>query len=142
MTTSGPRRLYARWVVANGLAEAAGLGTTFLLGLSAAPVLASWQGPVEVLGGAALAIVLGMVLEGAVVAASKFSRRRRLGARPDLHGGLARHELVLVDGSAPERRDDHFRFEVAGMDDRLPRRLRPLDCDGPLRLRGGRCSGR
>lgn len=71
MTTSGPRHLYARWVVANGLAEAAGLGTTFLLGLSAAPVLASWQGPVEVLGGAALAIVLGMALEGAVVGAAQ-----------------------------------------------------------------------
>lgn len=67
MTTSEPHRLYRRWVWANGLAEAAGLGTTFLLGLAAAPVLAAWQGPVEVLGGAALAIVLGMVLEGAVV---------------------------------------------------------------------------
>lgn len=62
---------YARWVVANGLAEAAGLGTTFVLGMAAAPVLMRASGAVEIVGGALLAVLLGTLLEGVVVGAAQ-----------------------------------------------------------------------
>jgi hypothetical protein len=61
------RGFYGRWVVANGVAEAAGLGTTFVLGTALAPRLAAASGVAEILGGAALAVLLGTFLEGVVV---------------------------------------------------------------------------
>jgi hypothetical protein len=61
------RGLYRQWILANGVAEAAGLGTTFVLGTMLAPRLAQASSAVEILGGAALAVVLGTFLEGVVV---------------------------------------------------------------------------
>lgn len=59
--------MYARWIVANGIAEMLGLGTTFVLGGALAPRLALVSGLVETLGTAVAAVVLGIVLEGVVV---------------------------------------------------------------------------
>lgn len=50
--------LYPRWVLANGWAEAVGLGTTLLLGRAAAPFLGRAPQVVVVLIGAVLAVVL------------------------------------------------------------------------------------
>ena len=59
--------MYARWIVANGLGEMLGLGTTFVLGGALAPRLALVNGIFETLGTAVAAVVLGIVLEGVVV---------------------------------------------------------------------------
>jgi hypothetical protein len=74
---------YRRWIIANGWSEAIGLGTTFLIGRSLAPMLGS-PGPGMVLLGAAAAVVLGMVLEGVVVGAAQEQVLRRVlaGLRP------------------------------------------------------------
>jgi hypothetical protein len=74
---------YRRWIVANGWSEAIGLGTTFLIGHSLAPALAS-PGPGMILLAAAAAVVLGMVLEGVVVGAAQEQVLRRVlaGLRP------------------------------------------------------------
>jgi hypothetical protein len=58
---------YPRWVAANAWAEAAGLGTTLLLGRAVAPVLEQDAGWGAVLLGAAAAVILGILLEGVVV---------------------------------------------------------------------------
>ncbi|HWB41794.1 MAG TPA: hypothetical protein VG500_11070 [Gemmatimonadales bacterium] len=50
--------LYRRWILANGWAEAAGLGTTFLLGRALAPRMAASQ-PGDLLLTAAAAVALG-----------------------------------------------------------------------------------
>jgi hypothetical protein len=62
---------YPRWIAANGWAEAAGLGTTLLLGRAAAPVLERQAGLVPVLLAALAAVVLGILLEGVVVGAAQ-----------------------------------------------------------------------
>lgn len=59
--------LYRRWIIANGWAEAAGLGTTFTIGRSVAPLLDGQAGVASILGGALLAVILGAILEGVVV---------------------------------------------------------------------------
>lgn len=75
------RRFYRRWVVANGWAEGTGLGTTFVIGLAAAPTLERMTGTGAVLAGALLAVLLGIVLEGVVVGiAQERVLRRRLAA--------------------------------------------------------------
>lgn len=61
------RGLYSRWIVANGWAEAAGLGTTFALGVVVGPRLEQPGDGWTVLATALLAVLLGTVLEGAVV---------------------------------------------------------------------------
>lgn len=58
---------YGRWIVANGVGEMIGLGTTFVLGGALAPALARVSGVVETLGSALAAVALGVVLEGVVV---------------------------------------------------------------------------
>ncbi len=58
---------YRRWVIANGWAEGAGLGTTLVLGWLAAPVLDSGKSAPVIIGGALLAVVIGTLLEGVVV---------------------------------------------------------------------------
>lgn len=58
---------YRRWILANGQAEAAGLGTTFVAGRLAAPHLEHVTGGAAILGGALGAILLGMLLEGVLV---------------------------------------------------------------------------
>lgn len=61
------RTFLARWTAANGVAEAFGLGTTFLLGTAAAPFLDADHGTIGVLAVALLAVLLGTFLEGVVV---------------------------------------------------------------------------
>jgi hypothetical protein len=62
------RAFYGQWILANGLAEAIGLGTTLVIGNAAAPLLDSISGSTAaVLVAALTAVVLGMVLEGVVV---------------------------------------------------------------------------
>lgn len=58
---------YRRWIVANGWAEAAGLGTTFVLGRLAAPLLDRTTGVLVALVGAMAAVLLGTLLEGVLV---------------------------------------------------------------------------
>ena len=58
-----------RWTVANGLAEALGLGTTFLLGLALAPLVSGTPGVLTAVAGIAAAVALGTLLEGLLVGA-------------------------------------------------------------------------
>jgi hypothetical protein len=58
---------YRHWIIANGWAEAAGLGTTFVLGRALVPWLEHATGTVAVLLGALAAVLLGTLLEGVLV---------------------------------------------------------------------------
>jgi len=75
--------LYQRWIVANGWAEAIGLGTTLLLGRAAAPLLATAD-PAGILVGGVAAVALGTLLEGTVVGAAQehVLRKALSGLRP------------------------------------------------------------
>lgn len=68
---------YQRWLTANALAEALGLGTTFALGNLLAPSLQHASDVPTVLLGALAAVVLGMLLEGIVVGFAQESVLRR-----------------------------------------------------------------
>lgn len=59
--------LYREWIAANGLAEAAGLGTTFVLGRALAPILSAGSSALGIIAGALGAVAAGILLEGAVV---------------------------------------------------------------------------
>jgi hypothetical protein len=72
---------YSQWIAANGWAEAAGLGTTLLLGRAAAPLLEQDAGPGTVVLGGIAAVILGILLEGVVVG----SAQARV-LRASLHG--------------------------------------------------------
>lgn len=74
--------LYVRWVIANGVAEAVGLGTTFVCGMAVAPALMRASGVVEIFGGAALAVLLGMLLEGVLVGSAQAAVLRRHSSLP------------------------------------------------------------
>ena len=78
------REFYRRWVIANGWAECAGLGTTFVVGRTAAPLLERAAGVAFVLGGAVAAVVLGVLLEGVLVgvAQERVLRQRLIHMRP------------------------------------------------------------
>jgi hypothetical protein len=92
-----PPTFYRSWIVANGWSEAIGLGTTFLIGHSLAPTLAS-PGPGMILLGAAAAVVLGMVLEGVVVGAAQEQVLR--GVLADLRAGSWTAATALGAGAA------------------------------------------
>lgn len=62
---------YLKWIAANAWAEAAGLGTTLLLGRAAAPVLEQDAGTGAVLVGAGAAVILGILLEGLLVGSAQ-----------------------------------------------------------------------
>lgn len=62
---------YPEWIVANGWAEAAGLGTTLLLGRAAGPALEQGAGPGAIMLGALAAVVLGVLLEGVLVGSAQ-----------------------------------------------------------------------
>jgi hypothetical protein len=62
-------RLYRRWIVANAWAEAAGLGTTLLVGRAVAPLLDRVSSVAAVLIGAMTAVLLGTLLEGTLLGA-------------------------------------------------------------------------
>jgi hypothetical protein len=66
-TTPGDAAFYRHWVLANGWAEAVGLGTTFALGRLLAPLLESVTGVAAIVGTAVIAIALGTLLEGVLV---------------------------------------------------------------------------
>lgn len=65
MATRGA--FYREWIAANGLGEAVGLGTTFVLGRALAPILAAESSARSVIAGALGAVAAGVVLEGVVV---------------------------------------------------------------------------
>jgi len=76
---TGDSVFYRRWILANGWAEAAGLGTTFVLGREVAPSLERATGAATVILGAVVAVLLGLILEGALVGlAQEAVLRRRL----------------------------------------------------------------
>jgi hypothetical protein len=64
---------YKWWILANGWAEAAGLGTTFVLGRESAPWISETTGKAAILGGALLAVALGALLEGVLIGAAQES---------------------------------------------------------------------
>ena len=78
------RTFYRRWIVANGLAEAGGLGTTFVLGQAVAPALEQIRGLTAILGSALAAVALGTLLEGLLVgfAQERVLRTRIVHLRP------------------------------------------------------------
>jgi hypothetical protein len=57
---------YRRWIIANGLAEAVGLGGTFILGFLFSPIFES-DSLTSIIFVALLAIVMGTLLEGIVI---------------------------------------------------------------------------
>jgi hypothetical protein len=62
-----PQSFYARWIAANGLAEAIGLGATLALGGLAARAMQARPGPAAIVAGALAAVALGVLLEGVLV---------------------------------------------------------------------------
>lgn len=77
------RAFYRSWIVANGLAEAGGLGTTFVLGQAVAPIMEQMRGVTAILGGALAAVALGTLLEGVLVGmAQERVLTTRVGLRP------------------------------------------------------------
>jgi hypothetical protein len=81
MRTDG---LYGNWVLANTWSEALGLGGTFIIGMFLAPLLANSTSIGIILLGAFAAIVLGVLLEGALVgfAQERILRSRSIPIRP------------------------------------------------------------
>ena len=112
------RVFYWNWVIANGWAECAGLGTTFSLGRLIAPFLENRSGAATVLGGALLAVLLGIILEGVVVgvAQERVLRQRLVELKPRswvtataagaglawLAGMVPSTILALSSGESPE----------------------------------------
>jgi hypothetical protein len=78
------RRFYLRWVLANGWAEAFGLGGTFVIASLLVPVFEA-QGVWVLLFGALVAVMLGTLLEGALVGMAQ--ERVLRGALPTLPRG-------------------------------------------------------
>lgn len=68
---------YLRWIATNGVAEAIGLGTTFVAGWKLGPMLGDATEPGAIVGAAILAVVLGVALEGLVVGTAQESVLRR-----------------------------------------------------------------
>ena len=58
---------YRGWIVANAWSEGVGLGTTFVIGSSLAPILANLTSVTSIVGGSLLAIAMGVALEGLLV---------------------------------------------------------------------------
>ncbi|MDH3457020.1 MAG: hypothetical protein OER90_09275 [Gemmatimonadota bacterium] len=71
------RTFYASWILANGWAEAVGLGTTLVLGWLIGPKIDQATGPVVIVLGAVTAVVLGTLLEGVVVGFAQVGVLRR-----------------------------------------------------------------
>lgn len=64
-------RFYSRWIAANAWAEAAGLGTTLILGRAVAPALEREAGLAAILLAAGAAVILGILLEGVLVGSAQ-----------------------------------------------------------------------
>jgi hypothetical protein len=69
---SGSGALWSRWVVANALGEALGLGSTALVGLALFPALNEGNGLLAALAVAVLAIVAGTAIEGLIVGTAQW----------------------------------------------------------------------
>ena len=99
------RTFYGRWIAANGLSEAAGLGTTFVLGSAAAPFLEAEPGVWGILGVAMLAVLLGTFLEGVVVGAAQgavlHTRRPDISRRSWVDATAAGAGLAWLVGMVP-----------------------------------------
>ncbi len=78
---SARRRFYGRWILANGWAEAVGLGTTLVLGWLAAPLLGETARPSIIILVALAAVLLGTLLEGVIVGLAQESVLRSVLAR-------------------------------------------------------------
>ena len=111
-----PRAVYSAWIGANAVSEALGLGTTFVIGFTVAPLLDRLPGVASALAAVVLAIALGTVLEGVVVGAaqesvlrSSLSRLRRgswtaataLGAALAWGLGMIPSAVVALTSSGP-----------------------------------------
>jgi hypothetical protein len=73
----GRRRLWARWVLANAIGEAVGLGVTALVGAVAVLYERESSGVLATLGAAVLAILAGTLVEGTVVGSAQWLVLRR-----------------------------------------------------------------
>jgi hypothetical protein len=71
VTPNPHSKFYARWIAANGWAEAAGLGTTLILGRAVAPALEREGGLAAILLAAVAAVILGILLEGVLVGSAQ-----------------------------------------------------------------------
>jgi hypothetical protein len=60
-------KFYLRWILANSIGEAIGLGTTFILGMLFAPLLTQEHNIWVTLAELLIAVLLGTLLEGVVV---------------------------------------------------------------------------
>ena len=80
MSTHNPV-FYRQWILANGLSEAAGLGTTFLIGRALAPQLESVTETAAILGVATLAVVFGTAFEGILVGGAQELVLRQRGSQ-------------------------------------------------------------
>jgi hypothetical protein len=58
---------YLRWIFANGIGEAIGLGSTFVLGMIFGPYLTEEHGVWAIFAGLLIAVLLGVILEGVIV---------------------------------------------------------------------------
>lgn len=66
------RNLWLRWVLANSVGEAAGLGLTALVGLALFAALGTDAGVLPTLGLAAGAVLAGTLIEGLVVGTAQW----------------------------------------------------------------------
>lgn len=64
-------RFYARWILANAIAESVGLGATLFLGQFADTLLGDTPGASTIIAAAAAAVLFGIVLEGVLVGAAQ-----------------------------------------------------------------------
>jgi hypothetical protein len=71
------RRLWLRWVLANAVGEAIGLGITVLVGTAAISTGGESSGVLATLGLAALAVLAGTLGEGTVVGTAQWLVLRR-----------------------------------------------------------------
>ena len=75
---------YRQWILANGWAEAVGLGTTFAIGGALAPLLDRNPSILVILAGALAAVLLGTFLEGVLIGVAQAAviRKRLSDLRP------------------------------------------------------------
>jgi hypothetical protein len=73
----GAVALWSRWVIANAIGEALGLGGTALVALALFPALGDGNGLLAALAVAIVAIVAGAAIEGLVVGTAQWSVLRR-----------------------------------------------------------------
>lgn len=101
---SGAAGFYREWILANGIAEAVGLGSTILLGRAIAPVIAGTPSVPRLLGAALGAVLAGIVLEGVVVGwaqAQVLTRHLPVGRRAWVRATVVGAALAWLIGMLP-----------------------------------------